>query len=176
MLATKNLDVAITLPSPREIQLACRFHRSPQVLFDAWTQPEHLRHWWGCEGTSLVHCEIDLRVGGSWSLTLRMPDGSEHPFHGAYREIDQPHRLVYTECYDMPNVGSPEWLTTVSFEPTPEGTLLTHTLLHKSQEVRDAHLQAGMQEGSIQTLTRLNTYTAHSNNEAANLQTASLRS
>jgi uncharacterized protein YndB with AHSA1/START domain len=160
MLVGKNVDVAVSLPSDREIAFTCRFQRSPQVLFEAWTKPEHIRRWWGCEGSSVTHCAIDLRVGGGWSLVMRMADGSEQPFHGAYREIVRPHRLVYTECYEMPQLGSPEWLTTVTFDELEGETVLTHTILHKSRDVRDGHLQAGMQEGTIQTLTRLNEHTA----------------
>ena len=91
---------------------------------------------------------------------MRMADGSEHPFHGTYREIVRPHRLVYTERYEMPQFGSPEWLTTVTFEEAHGETLVTHTIQHKSREVRDGHLQAGMQEGMVQTLMRLNEHTA----------------
>ncbi len=91
---------------------------------------------------------------------MRMADGSDHPFHGTYREILRPYRLVYTECYDMPKFGSPEWLTTVTFDETQAGTLVTHNIQHKTREVRDAHLQAGMQEGTVQTLTRLDKHTA----------------
>ena len=91
---------------------------------------------------------------------MRMAEGSEHPFHGTYREVVRPHRLVYTECYDMPQFGSPEWLTTVTFDESPAATLVTHTILHKTREVRDAHLQAGMQEGTVQALTRLNEHVA----------------
>jgi uncharacterized protein YndB with AHSA1/START domain len=160
MLVGKSVDVAVSLPSEREIVFTCRFQRRARLLFEAWTKPEHLRQWWGCEGSSITHCVIDLRAGGSWSLVMRMGDGSEHPFHGTYREVVRPQRLVYTECYEMPQFGSPEWLTTVTFEEDPEGTLVTHTIQHKSREVRDAHLQAGMEQGMVQTLTRLNDHTA----------------
>jgi uncharacterized protein YndB with AHSA1/START domain len=91
---------------------------------------------------------------------MRMPDGADHPFHGIYREILRPHRLVYTECYEMPQYGSPEWLTTITFDELPAETLVTHTIRHKSREVRDGHLQAGMQEGMTQTLNRLDEHTA----------------
>jgi uncharacterized protein YndB with AHSA1/START domain len=160
MLAGKSVDVEVCLPSDREIQFTCCFQRSARLLFDAWTKPEHLNRWWGCEGSTITHCAIDLRPGGSWSLTMRMADGSDHPFHGTYREVMRPHRLVYSECYDMPQFGSPEWLTTVTFEETPAATVITHTILHKSREVRDGHLQAGMQEGMVQTLARLNEHIA----------------
>ena len=160
MLVAKSVEVKVSLPSDREIAFTCNFQRRAQLLFDVWTKPEHIKRWWGCEGSSITHCAIDLQAGGSWSLVMRMGDGSDHPFHGTYREIVRPHRLVYTECYDMPQFGSPEWLTTVTFDETQAGTLVTHTILHKSREVRDGHLQAGMQEGMVQTLTRLNEHTA----------------
>ena len=91
---------------------------------------------------------------------MRMADGATHPFHGIYREILRPNRLVYTECYDMPQYGRPEWLTTVTFDELDAETLVTHTIQHKSREVRDGHLQSGMQEGTIHTLNRLNEHTA----------------
>jgi uncharacterized protein YndB with AHSA1/START domain len=160
MLAGKNVEVAVSLPTEREIAFTCRLERSPRLLFEAWTKPEHLKNWWGCEGSTITHCAIDLCIGGSWSLVMRMADGSDHRFHGTYREILPHNRLVYTECYEMPQYGNPEWLTTVTFDESPVGTLVTHTIKHKSREVRDAHLQAGMQQGAIQTLTKLNEYSA----------------
>ena len=155
MFLAKNVEVHVNLPSDLEIEFTCRFRRRARLLFNAWTKPEHLRHWWGCEGATITHCAIDLRVGGRWSLTMSMADGSDHPFHGVYREIVRPSRLVYTECYDMAQFGSPGWLTTVTFDEAQGETLLTHTLRHKSREVRDGHLKAGMQEGQIQALSHL---------------------
>jgi uncharacterized protein YndB with AHSA1/START domain len=160
MLAGKSIEVMVTLPSEREIAFTCCLQRSARLLFEAWTTPEHLRQWWGCEGSSITHCAMDLRVGGSWSLVMRMADGSDHPFYGTYREILRSSRLVYTECYDMPQFGRPEWLTTVTFDESQTGTLVTHNIQHRSREVRDGHLKAGMQEGTVQTLTRLNEHTA----------------
>ena len=160
MLVGKNVEVTVSLPSEREIEFTCRFQRSPRLLFEAWTRPEHLKQWWGCESSTITHCAIDLRVGGAWSLVMRMADGAEHPFHGIYREILRPNRLVYTECYDLPQYGRPEWLTTVTFDELDAETLVTHTIRHKSREFRDGHLKSGMQEGTSHILNRLNEYTA----------------
>jgi uncharacterized protein YndB with AHSA1/START domain len=166
MLLAKSVNVEASLPSDREIRFTCIFQRSARLLFEAWTTPEHLRHWWGCEESTITECAIDLRVGGSWSLVMRMADNSSHPFRGKYLEIVSPNRLVFTEQYLMPQFGNPEWLTTVTFDEGPEGTRLTHTIEHKSRAIRDAHLQAGttedgnggMQEGMIQTFNRLDQY------------------
>jgi uncharacterized protein YndB with AHSA1/START domain len=160
MLATVNHEVTVTLPSDREIVFTRTFARPRHLLFEAWTKPEHLRHWYGCEGSSITLCEADLRPGGQWRRVMRMPDGSEHPFHGVYRDILPNERLVYTECYEMPSIGSPEWLTTVLFEDVEGLTKLTHSILHNSKEVRDGHLQAGIEAGTIQTLNRLDDHVA----------------
>jgi len=150
-----NHEVTVTLPSDREIAFTRTFERPRQLLFEAWTKPEHLRRWWGCEGSTVTRCEIDLRPGGAWRLLMLMPDGSEHPFKGVYREVVPNERLVYTECYDMPTIGSPEWLTTITLDEIDGKTKLTHSILHRSVEARDGHLQVGMEAGTVQTLNRL---------------------
>jgi uncharacterized protein YndB with AHSA1/START domain len=155
-----NHNVSVTLPSDREIVFTRMFDRPRHLLFEAWTKPEHLRQWWGCEGSTLTMCEIDLRPDGVWRLVMRMADGSKHPFHGIYREVVVNQRLVYTECYDMPSIGSPEWLTTILFEEFDGKTKFTHSILHRSVEVRDAHLRVGMEAGTIQTLNRLDQHVA----------------
>lgn len=155
MLAKGNLDVAVTLPSETEIRFTCFFHRPRQVLFEAWTRPEHIRHWWGCEGSTIPLCEADLHVGGSWRVIMRMSDGSDHVFHGTYREIELGQKVVYSERYDAPQFGNPEWLATVTFEEAADGTRLTHTIRHASRQARDGHLHAGMEAGTIHSFHQL---------------------
>jgi uncharacterized protein YndB with AHSA1/START domain len=165
MLVKTNHEVTVTLPSDTEIRFRRFFARSPQVLFDAWTQPQHVRQWWGCAGSTISSCEMDLTIGGAWHLVMTMQDGSDHPFRGVYREIVPGERLVYTECYDVPQFDRPRWLTTVTFEAASGGTVLTHTIRHNSREARDGHLQAGMEAGSIHTLNRLDEHTLLMTNE-----------
>jgi uncharacterized protein YndB with AHSA1/START domain len=160
MLVKSTAEVTVTLPSEREIAFVRVFERPRHLLFEAWTKPEHVRQWWGCDGSCLTVCDIDLRVGGAWRIVMRMPDGSDHPFRGVYREIVPNERLVYSECYDVPQIESPEWLTTVIFEDFEGGSHLTHSILHSSREARDGHLQAGMEAGTIQTLRRLDEHAA----------------
>lgn len=160
MLAKGIAEVTVTLPSETEIRFTRLFRYPRRVLFEAWTEPRHLRHWWGCDGSNISVCEIDLRVGGSWKIVMRMSDGSDHLFRGVYREIALGERLVYSECYDGPQVGSPEWLATVTFEEVEGGTQLTHTIRHRSRQARDGHLQAGMEAGAIQSLRHLDEHVA----------------
>src|SRR3954471_19156318 len=62
-------------------------------VFEAWTDPEQVSEWWDPDGERLVTCEIDLRVGGSFSFATRQH--STMPFAGTYREIAPPERLVF---------------------------------------------------------------------------------
>jgi len=155
MLARGNPEVTVTLPSETEICFTCIFQRRRQTLFEAWTRPEHIRNWYGCDDATVEECEVDLRAGGAWRIVVRMPDGSQHRFNGTYREVAQGERLVYSERYEAPQFGNPEWLTTVTFEEVNGGARLTHTIRHASREVRDGHLQAGMEPGTVASLRRL---------------------
>ena len=98
----------ITTPTDREIVVTRLFDASPELVFEAMTKPEHVRRWWGIldDNHSVVKCEIDLRPGGAWRFVGRGPHG-DVGFHGVYREIDAPDRLVYTEIFDpYPDVES----------------------------------------------------------------------
>ncbi|HEY3743085.1 MAG TPA: SRPBCC domain-containing protein [Bryobacteraceae bacterium] len=156
MVTTRsNPEVALTLPSDREIVLTCILRHPPELIYQAWTQPEHIRNWQGCAEGEVTSCAVDLREGGAWHYTMRMPDGSEHPFHGVYREIVPSRRLEYTSCYDMPAFGRPEWIATVVFEPFHNGTRLIHTILHETKHMRDGHLRSGMENGLAAGMGRL---------------------
>ena len=76
------------------------FNAPARLVFAAWTEPQHLRHWRGPRGFELVACEVDLRVGGAYLFVHRAPDGSRHVFYGQYLEIERPSRLVSTFAYE----------------------------------------------------------------------------
>lgn len=150
-----NPEVVLTLPSDLEIVFTCVLRHSPDLIYEAWTEPAHIRHWQGCEEAEITSCAVDLRPGGAWNYVMVMADGSEHPFKGVYREIVPNRRLVYTSCYDVAAIGRPEYLVTVTFEPFHNGTRLTHAILHKTPEMRDGHLKSGMEKGMAASFARL---------------------
>jgi uncharacterized protein YndB with AHSA1/START domain len=71
-------------------------HATPEKLFAAWTQPEHLMQWWGPQGVDCPAAEIDLRVGGAYRIANRFPDGTTIWITGIFEHIEPPHRLTYT--------------------------------------------------------------------------------
>src|SRR5262245_41436807 len=152
--AANSDSFTVTTPSDREIRMTRLFDAPPRLVFEAMTKPEHVAQWWGRlgDGYSVPVCEIDLRVGGRWRFVNRHPHG-EAAFHGEYREIAPPARLVFTEIFeDFPDVVS---VVTSDFTDERGKTRLTVVATYPSQDVRDSVLQSGMAQGAAVSYDRL---------------------
>ncbi|HEX8551718.1 MAG TPA: SRPBCC family protein [Abditibacteriaceae bacterium] len=155
----KNSDTfTLTKLGDREFVMTRLFDAPRELVWDAWTKPEHIARWWGCNESKVTSCEIDLQPGGKWRNVLQMPDGSECGFQGVYLEIDAPKRLVHTFIFEpMPQH---EALITVVFEERDGKTLMTETTRHNSTEERNGHFASGIEHGSRQSLDSLEEYVA----------------
>jgi uncharacterized protein YndB with AHSA1/START domain len=123
------------------------------LVFEAFTNPEHLKRWMGPRMLTMVICESDLRVGGRYRFVHRAPDGKEFAFSGEYREIVRPERIVRTFAFEfMPGHDS---LETLVLEENNGKTTITTTTLHKTLEARDGHLSSGMEAGMTEGYARL---------------------
>lgn len=142
----------VTTPSDREIVLTQVFDAPRHMVFDAFTKPELLKRWFGPHGWSLVVCEVDLKVGGSFRFVLRGPDGTEMGMRGLYREIVPPERSVHVESFD--DYPGEALITTVLVEQAGK-TTLTATLLYDSREIRDAVIKSGMEHGAAESYDKL---------------------
>jgi uncharacterized protein YndB with AHSA1/START domain len=151
---TTKTALEIDAPADQPVIHTTRFLQAPpELVFEAWTNPEHIRRWWGPRSLEIVVCEVDLRIGGRWHFVHRAPDGQEFGFHGEYREIDRPHRLVATWVYE--GLPDEEALETISFEAVEGGTIARGTSHYPSVESRDGHLAAGMESGMVEAYERL---------------------
>ena len=148
----------VTTPTERQIVMIRVFDAPRSLVFDALTKPDLLKCWYGARGWSLVVCEIDLRVGGSWRFVTRRPDGKEVGQVGVYREIEPPERIVHTEAWEDWNPG--ELLVTTVLAEQGGKTTFTSTLLFPSQEVRDILIKAGMTSGAAEEFDKLAEYLA----------------
>lgn len=143
----------VTTPSDREIRITRQFDAPAALIFKAWTTPELVKRWWGCDSSQWLVCEIDLRVGGRWRYVTREEGGYEVGFHGEYRELDAPRRLVQTEVFEgMPDGAA---IDTLTFDEQDGVTTLTIDVLHSCKEHRDMHLASGMEEGMQLSMNRL---------------------
>jgi uncharacterized protein YndB with AHSA1/START domain len=145
-----------TTPSDTEIVATREFSARRQLVWDVHTKPVHVSRWLlGPEGWTMPVCEIDLCPGGDWHFGWRGADGAEMEMRGVFREVQEPEKLVQTECWG----GEwPETLNSLTLAEQHGKTTLTCTVLYPSREARDAALATGMMEGWSASYDRLDEY------------------
>ena len=150
--AKASSALIVTTPSDREIEMTRVFDAPRRLVFEAWTKPEHLVHWFGQFGWTLPVCTVDLRVGGSWRFVMRGTASQEVGMRGVYQEITAYERLVSRESFDdYPD----ESLNTMTFVEKGGKTTLTTRVLYPSKETRDAVIGMGMERGASECYDRL---------------------
>lgn len=101
----------------------------------------------------LIACDVDLRPGGAWRYLCRMSDGEELAWHGEYREIEAPARIVSTEVFEgFPDAES---LNTMTLSEDHGVTTLQTLVQHSSKANLDGHVDSGMEGGMQQIFDRL---------------------
>jgi uncharacterized protein YndB with AHSA1/START domain len=135
------VDAGRNTTADRELVISRLIDAPRWLVFAAWARAEHVAAWWGPQGFTTIHCEMDIRVGGSYRFGMRSPQGTEHWKRGIYREIVEPERIVFTFAWEDAD-GKPghELLTTVTF--AEEGTKTRLTLRQtgfKTNAGRDDH-------------------------------------
>lgn len=145
-------SATVTLPSDTEIVITRVFDAPAELIFKAWTTPELVKRWWGFSTSEWLVCDIDLREGGSWRYVVRDSD-MVVGFHGVFRAIERPHRVISTEVFE----GFPdgESLNTVTLVEKDGVTTMTTLVEHSCREHRDAHIQSGMEGGMQVSFDRL---------------------
>jgi uncharacterized protein YndB with AHSA1/START domain len=155
-----ELHITRTLDAPRDL------------VWQAWTDPEHLQHWMGPEGFTATHLQYDLRPGGSWRACLLRNKigegcgeeaGAELWQSGKYLEVVKPERLVFTFGWDgRPDLPRHDTVITLTFEERDGKTLMNfHQGFFATAEDRDGHRGGwnssfGRLEHFVQEFTRQN--------------------
>lgn len=90
------------------------------VVWEAWTQAEHIVKWWGPQGIETKIVEHSFEIGGKWKYIMAMPGGKDFIAKGEYLEIEPPHKLI----------------TTANFLPMTEGVTM-EVLLEENGDQTD---------------------------------------
>ncbi len=110
----------------RTLVLTRVFHAPRTRVFEAWTRPDLVAAWWGPQGFVTEFCEMDIKPGGSYRVSMRSPDGVIHWKRGVYREIDAPERIVFTFAWENESgIPGHETVITVTLEDLGDVTRLT---------------------------------------------------
>ena len=154
-------SAVVSLPSDTEILITRQFDAPAALVFKALTTPDLVKRWWGFDVSVWKVCDIDLRVGGSWRYVVGEGEG-EVGFHGTYREIEAPRRIVSTEAFEglvaMGITDDPDSVAsvnTVTLDEVDGVTTMSTLVQHVTKEHRDGHLGAGMEGGMQVSFDRL---------------------
>lgn len=153
-----NIDPKLDLVLERVVDV------SPELVWVAWTQPEHLKKWFTPAPWTTVDCEIDLRPGGVFRTVMRSPEGQDFPNLGCYLEVVPNRKLVWTDVLEgdfrpsrqEPSPNCPfRFTAAILLEPHGKGAKYTAIVMHKDEESRKKHEDMGFQEGWGKALTQL---------------------
>jgi uncharacterized protein YndB with AHSA1/START domain len=129
----------------------------PELVWRAWTTPEHVKKWFTPSPWTTVDCEINLRPGGVFRTVMRSPEGQTFPNVGCYLEIVDNERLIWTNAVApgyRPNEspaacpGDSFYFTAViSIEPHEKGTKYSALVMHADVASCNRHEALGFHDG-----------------------------
>jgi uncharacterized protein YndB with AHSA1/START domain len=138
----------VALPADNQILITREFDAPRHLVWRAYTEPELIKRWWAGERGSVTSVEVDLRVGGRWRYVMTANPGFEVAFHGEYREISAPERLVNTEAFEgIPDPDGNAALNTATFTEKDGRTYFEILVECNDKAGRDAIIESGMEGG-----------------------------
>ena len=116
-----------------------RLKAAPEKVYEAWTKPEQMTHWWGVPGSAKpTIAETDLRVGGRFRVQFWGANDEHHSVSGTYREVVPNRKLSFSWAWQ----STPERESQVTVDLKPEGESTVLTLTHEQffdEKARDDH-------------------------------------
>ncbi|MBL8525068.1 MAG: SRPBCC family protein [Betaproteobacteria bacterium] len=153
MTSTAQIDPKLDLVLERYIDV------SPEMVWTAWTDPEHLKQWFTPAPWKTVDCEIDLRPGGKFHTVMQSPEGQKFPNAGCYLEVVPNRRLTFTSALgpgfrpaapagaDSKECAEILFTAIVTMEPKGKGCRYHVVAMHGEEGSRKRHEEMGFHEG-----------------------------
>jgi uncharacterized protein YndB with AHSA1/START domain len=156
----------------RELVITRIFNAPKELVFKVWTEPEHIKNWWGPKPFTAPRAEVDLRVGGEYLYVMRTPEGQDlPPFQGKFIEVVPNEKIVFSiDAFHQAEVwkarighkvgpdvdfSTLQSFVTVLFEVAGDNkTRLTFTQRFFNNDVRDAIVEQGAALGWISSLQK----------------------
>lgn len=154
------LDDYVTGATDRQLVVTQLVEAPPLDVFEVFTTPEHLAHWWGPDGFTTTTESMDLRPGGVWRFTMHGPDGTDYPNVITYVEI-RPGELLSYHHTGLADGDDVVFDTTIWFDAFMGNTVVTMKGVFATAADRDESVRKyGAEEGGRQTMGRLAAYVA----------------
>jgi uncharacterized protein YndB with AHSA1/START domain len=152
------MTTVIKETASRELSITRLLNAPQELVWEVWTRPEHITHWWGPIGFSVTTHEMSLQPGGVWRFMMHGPDGRDYPNKIVFIEVKKPELLVYKHTGEE-ETEDVRFHVTVNFEKQGNKTKLTmHSLFDSPEELERVEREYGAKEGMVQTVSRLEEY------------------
>ncbi len=112
----------------RELRLTRLLNAPIELVWDVFTDPEHIKHWWGPKGFTNTITKMDIQPGGEWDLVMHGPDGTDYKNKSVFKEVVKHKKIVYD------HVSTPKFSTTIEFEKRGKQTQINWHMLFESRE------------------------------------------
>ncbi len=132
----------------------------PHILWQCWTRPEHIVHFFVPRPHKVTACRMDPRPGGAWETTFEV-DGNLMENNGVFLETVENEKLVFTDAYTVGWKPAPDPFMTaiVLFEDAGGGrTKYTAIARHRSPEAAQRHEDMGFSSGWGTVASQLEDY------------------
>ena len=142
-----------TKTKDRELFLSRTLNAPVTLVWELWTNPEHIINWWGPDGFKNTINTMDFKPGGEWDLVMHGPDGRDYKNKSIFKEIIPYKKIVYE------HVSYPKFIATIIFEEQGERTFISwHMLFETAEQFLQVVKTFKADEGLKQNLKKLNRY------------------
>jgi len=148
-MATEKND---TNTADREIRISRLLNAPIELVWEVWTNPEHIKNWWGPDGfTNTIHI-MDVKPEGRWEFVMHGPDGTDYKNKSVYKEISKPTKIVFDHI-------APNFTATINFEAQGSKTFISWQMLFETKEEFERVVKVfKADEGIKQNIVKLESY------------------
>jgi len=142
-----------TTNETRELSISRLINAPQELVWEAWTNPEHIRHWWGPVGFNSTISKMEVTEGGEWIFVMHGPDGTDYKNKHVYITLEKPSLII------MRHESFPPFVMTARFEAKGTQTLVTlHSVFESASQLQEVIKVFKADEGMVQNITRMDEY------------------
>ncbi|WP_029270304.1 SRPBCC family protein [Flavobacterium sp. KJJ] len=137
---------AVTFPTTPDCEIVSSriVNASQELVFEAWTNPNHLKNWWGPKGFTNSFSEFDLRPGGKWKFVMHAPEQGNFQNECEFVKIEKPAEIAWIRIskplfnvvatFDVLSSNQTKIVFRMVFETPEESNKLRPFVVDKNEE------------------------------------------
>ena len=144
------------MTTDRELSVSRLINAPIELVWEVWTNADHIKHWWGPKGFTNSIELMDVRIGGAWVFVMHGPDGTDYKNKHIFKEIVKHEKIV------LEHVTSPKYEMQVSFETNGTKTLLTiRSVFGSAEQLKKVIEVFHADKGLVENVDKLEIYLAN---------------